>query len=162
MAAATDDRWTVDAAGVERDAAGVRAPQACRSHGSGHDAHWIQWKQGRRRPEQQRPAIVTDVTGDGVAGVITVRLADGELDLHHHDPDRVRDIVTVEGREVHYQPEFSLLWFETYLVSVSRRPLGPCSPGQTTGGATVAGADAAELADIAERLSRRPPAEPSG
>jgi hypothetical protein len=121
---------------IERDAAGVRAPEGCRSHGSGHHAHWVQWSCGGRRPEQQQPGTVLAV--DPADDAIVVDLGDRTVRLHHHEPDRVRDIVAAQGPQVRYQPQFSLLWFETYLVSVSTSPVRPCRFDREVDGATVA------------------------
>lgn len=78
--------------------------------------------------------------------------------LWHHDLHRVRELTAPLRGQLTAQLRWSLLWFDTYLISVSREPLALCSVERT--GGDLAWATAPNEA-VAQRLGGgEPPAPP--
>ncbi len=114
---------------VGRDGRGLRSPIGCRSSVAGHHAHHIQWNQARRDPDTRRPAEIVEIGDEH----LTVALDGDRLVMWHHDLHRVRELAARSDGQLTAQLRWSLLWFDTYLISVSREPLAPCSLERTGG-----------------------------
>lgn len=138
---------------MARDQRGIRSPIGCRSYGAGHHAHQIQWTRARRDPDTQRQAVLVAVGDEDVTVAV-----DGEhLVLWHHDLHRVRELAGRFDGQVTAQLRWSLLWFGTYLISVTREPLTPCSL-EWTGGAPLRATTGDDL--VAQLLGGAAPAIP--
>jgi hypothetical protein len=133
---------------LPRDHRGIRMPRRCRSYGSGHHAHHIQWKQARRDPATQTPAEILTVGERS----FTISLDGEAVELQHHDIERVAELADLHDRQIVAQLRWSVVWIGDYLVSVrpSRNPPTPCTDDET-GGAVV---EAATRSATADRLAR--------
>jgi hypothetical protein len=85
----------------------VRPRFTCGRYTPGHDVHWIQWSLSRRdalnRPSRGR------FLGASHDGTLTIEV-DGEVILlWNHDPDRLLDVISVNGPDISYQPRWGLL-----------------------------------------------------
>lgn len=112
----------------------IRHPKPCRSYGAGHAVHHIQCFKGLRDAESKLNGRVVEINDRE----IVLSVEDELLRFYNHDLDRARDLLAVKGPEVEVQTRWSLLWFDTYLVSaraINRGPLEECPlDGPTQGG----------------------------
>ena len=122
-------RPDADRPGPDQDRDRIRPPRPCRSYAPGHTVHPIQWNKGSNDPDTKVRGRIVEMDDHQ----LVVDIAGQRFAFRNHELERARDLLAVIGPEVEVQTRWSLLWFDTYLISISPADRGPLAACRTDG-----------------------------